>query len=91
MQLPNKKWIVGSWLDCPLHGYCHGISVWSKQYDTESEAISAELAKIEKSLEERDKKKFVLDAIQTCRNNYKESLFEMAFAPAAQFEQVTLF
>ena len=91
MQLPNKKWIVGSWLDCPLHGYCHGISVWSKQYDTESEAISAELAKIEKSLEERDKKKFVLDALQTCRNNYKESLFEMAFAPAAQFEQVTLF
>ena len=56
-----------------------------------AKAVTAELAKIEKSLEERDKKKFVLDAIQTCRNNYKESLFEMAFAPAAQFEQVALF
>lgn len=91
MQLPNKKWIVGSWLDCPLHGYCHGISVWSKQYDTESEAITSELDRIEDALEEKDRKKFVLQAIQTCRNQFKEAVFEMAFEPMAQFEQVVLF
>ena len=91
MQLPNGKWIVGSWLNCPLHGYCHGISVWSNQYDTEADAIKAEISKIEKSLEARDRKAFVIDAIQSCRNNYKENLFEMAFEPLAQFEQVSLF
>ena len=91
MQLPNKQWIVGSWLNCPLHGYCHGISVWSKQYDTEADAVNAELDKIEKSLETIDRKPFVMDAIQSCRNNYKESLFDVVFEPAAQFEQLALF
>lgn len=91
MQLPNGKWIVGSWLNCPLHGYCHGISVWSEQYETENEAVTTELDKIEKMLEPKDRRSFVLDAIQTCRNSFKENLFEMAFAPLAQFEQVTLF
>ncbi len=91
MQLPNSKWIVGSWLNCPLHGYCHGISVWSKPYNTENEAIIAELDKIERSLEPKDRKPFILDAIQTCRNTFKNSLFEAAFEPTARFEQVALF
>ena len=92
MELPNGKWIVGSWLNCPLHGYCHGISVWSKQYESESDAINAELDRIEKALEEKDRKKFVLDALQTCRNRYKEpSLLEAAFEPMSQFEQIALF
>ena len=91
MQLPNKKWIVGSWLSCPLHGYCHGISVWSRQYDSEADAINAELDKIERSLETKDRKPFVLDAIQACRNDYKESLFDVVFEPSAQFQQLALF
>ena len=92
MRLPNGAWIVGSWLNCPLHGYCHGISVWSKQYESESDAITAELNRIEKALEERDKKKFVLNALQTCRNRYKEpSLLEAAFEPMSTFEQIALF
>ncbi len=91
MQLPNKQWIVGSWLSCPLHGYCHGISVWSRQYDSEADAINAELDKIERSLEAKDRKPFVLDAIQSLRNDYKNNLFEMAFEASAQFEQVSLF
>ncbi len=91
LRLPNSKYVVGSWLNCPCHGYCHGISVWSKQYETENEAINAELDKIEKSLEPKDRKPFVLGAIQTCRNTFKNSLFEAAFEPTARFEQVALF
>ena len=91
LRLPNQKWIIGSWLSCPLHGYCHGISVWSQQYDTVSEAITSELDKIERSLGAKDRKPFVLDAIQTCRNNYKESLFDVVFEPSAQFQQLVLF
>lgn len=91
MKLPSGKWISGSSLSCPLHGYGHGISVWSKQYDTENEAIIAQLDNVENSLEEKDKKPFVMNAIQTCRNEFKESLFEVVFEPMAQFEQVSLF
>ena len=48
--------------------------------------------KIEKALEEKDRKKFVLDALQTCRNHFKApSLLEVAFEPMAQFEQIALF
>lgn len=91
MQLPNGKWISGSSCTFPLHGWGHGLSIWCKQYETKEEAVTKELDVIEKSLEERDKKKFVLDAIQTCRNEFKEAQFEMAFEPVAQFEQVALF
>lgn len=91
MQLPNKKWIAGSSIMCPLHGYCHGMSVWSKQYDTESEAVTTELNRIEASLMDKDRKPFVVNAIQNCRNEFKEATFEAVFEPTAQFEQVSLF
>lgn len=91
LQLPNKKWIAGSRLICPLHGYGYGISVWSKQFDTENEAVTNEINRIENSLTDKDRKPFVLNAIQTCRNKYKKEMFETAFEPTAQFEQVTLF
>ena len=74
-----------------MHGYGYGISVWSKQFDTENEAVTNEINRIENSLTDKDKKPFVLNAIQTCRNEFKESLFEVVFEPQAQFEQVSLF
>lgn len=89
--LPNGAWVAASDLTCPMHGYGSACSVWDPQYDTKNEAINAELDRIEKALEEKDWKPFVLSAIQTCRNEFKEALFEMAFEPMAQFEQVALF
>ena len=89
--LPNGKWVAASDLTCPLYGFGSACGVWDKQYDTKNEAIMNELCLIEKSLKEKDKKTFVLQAIQTCKNMFKESLFEMVFEPMAQFEQVSLF
>lgn len=91
MELPNGNWISGSSCTFPLHGWGHGLSVWNKQYETKEEAVTKELDYIENSLEERDKKKFVLDAIQTCRNEFKEATFKTVFEPSAQFEQIDLF
>lgn len=91
MQLPNRKWISGSYCTFPLHGWAHGISIWDKQYETKEEAVTSELNYIEKALDEKDRKPFVLNAIQTCRNEFKVALFEMVFEPMAQFEQVALF
>ena len=67
MQLPNGKWISGSSCTFPLQGWGHGLSVWDTQYDTKEEAVEKELDYIEKSLDEKDKKTFVLDAIRNCR------------------------
>ena len=66
-------------------------SIWDTQYETKEEAIMAELDRIEKALEDKDRKPFVLQALQAQRNNYKQMEIEMAFAPAAQFEEMTLF
>ena len=90
-QLPNKRWVAASDLTCPMHGYGSACSIWDTQYDTKEEAIMVELDRIEKALEVKDHKPFVLNAIQTCRNNYKQMDIEMAFEPMAQFEQVALF
>ena len=91
-QLPNGKWVNGSSLWCTTHGYGHGASIWSKQYDTQEEAILAELNYIEGQLEEKDKKqKFILNGIQNLRNTYRKPSFEVAFSPTARFEQVALF
>ena len=90
--LPNQKWVAASDLTCPMHGYGSACSVWDTQYDSREEAVSREIDKIEQALEEKDRKPFVLDAIQTCRNRFKEpSLLEAVFAPMAKFEQVALF
>lgn len=91
MQLPNGKWIAGSHGTFPIHGWGHGLSVWCEQYDTKEQAVNSQIDYIEKSLEKRDKKPFVLQAIQTCRNMFKEPAFEMVFEPTSQFEQVSLF
>lgn len=90
-QLPNGKWVASSDLICPLHGFGGACSVWDKQYATKNEAITHELDLIEKGLEEKDRKSFVLQALQTCRNMFKEPVFEMVFEPMSQFEQVSLF
>ncbi len=89
--LPNGNWIAAADLSCPTHGFGSACSIWDTQYVTKEEAITAELMRIEMALEEKDRKQFVISAIQTCRNQFKQTVFEMAFAPAAQFEQVTLF
>lgn len=90
-QLPNGKWVAASDLSCPMHGYGSAVSVWDTQYDTKGKAITAELNQIEKSLQPKDCKPFVIQAIQSCRNKFKEVDVEMAFEPLAQFEQVALF
>ena len=90
-QLPNGKWVAASDLSCPMHGYGSSCSVWDTQYATKGEAITAELNQIEKSLTDKERKPFVMQAIQTCRNKLKELDVEMAFEPLAQFEQVSLF
>ena len=91
-QLPNGKWIAGSDLWCATYGYCHGVSIWDKQYDTQEEAILAGLDYIESRLEGKDKKqKFILNGIQNLRNKYKKPSFEAVFDPACSFEQVALF
>ena len=89
--LPNGNWVAASDLTCPMHGYGSACSIWDTQYETKEEAVNKEIDRIEKALEEKDRKKFILDAIQTCRNQFKEAVFEMAFEPMAQFEQVALF
>jgi len=91
MQFPNGKWIAGSHTNFPIHGWAYGLSVWNEQFETKEEAVIKEIQKIEKSLTEKDKKKFVLDGIQTCKNHFKKPLFEVVFEPTAQFEQVSLF
>ena len=90
-QLPNKKWVAASDLTCPMHGYGSACSVWNKQYETKDEAITVELDRIEKALEQKDRKPFVLQAIQTKRNAFKQTEIEMAFKPMTNFEQVSLF
>ena len=89
--LPNGHWVAASDLTCPMHGYGSACSIWDTQYETKEEAIMAELDRIEKALEDKDRKPFVLQALQAQRNNYKQMEIEMAFAPAAQFEEMTLF
>ncbi len=46
---------------------------------------------MKKALEDKDRKPFVLQALQTQRNNFKQIDIEMAFEPMTQFEQVSLF
>lgn len=89
--LPNGNWIATSDLSCPIHGFGSACSVWDKQYKTKEEAILSALDRIEKGLEEKDRKPFVLQAIQAQRNCYKQAEIEMAFEPMASFEQVSLF
>ena len=91
MRLPNEKWIAGSHTLFPSHGWAYGLSVWNKQYDTKEGAVSAEISKIEKSLDRFDKKKFVLDAIQACKNEFKESPVGVDFETVTRFEQISLF
>ncbi len=90
-QLPNKNWVAASSLTCPLHGYGSACSIWDTQYKTKEEAIMVELDRIEKALESKDRKPFVLQALQDQRNNYKQMDIEMAFEPMTQFEQISLF
>lgn len=89
--LPNGKWVAASDLSCPMHGYTSACSVWNKQYETKEEAIISELNRIEKSLEDKDRKPFILQALQTKRNIFKQTEIEMAFEPTTNFEQVSLF
>ena len=89
--LPNGRWVAASDLTCPTHGYGSACSVWDTQYETKEKAIMVELDHIEKALEDKDRKHFVLQAIQAQRNNYKQMEIEMAFEPMTQFEQVSLF
>ena len=91
MQLPNGKWIAGSHGNFPLHGWGWGLSIFNEQFNTMEEAVNNQIDHIENSLEEKDKKKFVLDGIQTCRNHFKKQTFEMAFNPMSEFEQTSLF
>lgn len=91
-QLPNGKWVAGSDMFCATHGYCHSASIWSKQYDTQEEAILAQLDYIERELNDKDKKqKFIMNGIQNLRNQYRQPSFEVVFEPMAHFEQVALF
>ena len=90
-QLPNNRWVAASDLTCPMHGYGSACSIWDPQFDTKEEAITAELDRIEKALQDKDRKPFVLQALQAQRNNYKQVEIEMAFQPMTQFEQVSLF
>ena len=57
--LPNGHWVAASDLTCPTHGYGSACSVWDTQYETKEEAIMAELDRIEKALEDKDRKPFV--------------------------------
>ena len=58
--LPNGHWVAASDLTCPTHGYGSACSVWDTQYETKEEAIMVELDRIEKALEPKDRKPFVL-------------------------------
>ena len=89
--LPNGNWVAASDLTCPMHGYGSACSIWDTQHKTKEEAIMEELARIEKALEDKDRKPFVLQALQTQRNIFKQMEIEMAFEPMTQFEQVSLF
>ncbi len=91
MQFPNGRFASGSSATFPLHGWGHGLSVWSRQHTTLQAAIYEQLDYIEKSLYEKDKKKFVLDAIQRCRNEFKSADVELAFDATARFTQMSLF
>ena len=89
-QLPNKKWVAASDLTCPLHGFGSACSVWDPQYETKEEAVTKEIDRIEKALEAKDRKPYVMQGIQTCRQNFKKApLFEPI--KKESFEQISLF
>ena len=91
--LPNGNWVAASDLTCRTHGYGSACSVWDTQYETKEEAIMVELDRIEKALEDKDRKPFILQELQKQRNNCKQMDIETAFEPLtqAQFEQLALF
>ena len=93
-QLPNGKWVAGSDLNCPLHGYGSSASIWSKQYNTKEEAVTAELAKIEGALEQNDRKPFVMKGIEKCRSEFKKPVafdIDPNFYYGTNFQQTSLF
>lgn len=89
--LPNGNWVAASNLSCPTYGYGSACSIWDEQHPSKEEAIMVELDRIEKALEDKDRKHFVLQALQTQRNNCKQMDIETALEPMTQFEQVSLF
>ena len=91
IRFPNGLFASGSSATFALHGWGHGLSVWSSRHTTLQAAIYEQLDYIEQNLYEKDKKKFVLDAIQRCRNEFKEVDVELAFGATARFSQMTLF
>ena len=97
--LPNGKWVSGSSLTCPIHGYGSGASIWASQYDSKEEAVTAELDRIENSMEEKDRQPFVMKALEACRKKYKKletttaTVFDIdpEFYYGKNFQQTSLF
>ena len=83
-QLPNGKWISGSSFWCNTHGYAYGLSVWNTQYNTKEEAIEAQLAKIAREIDEKERKK-LMKKLDEFRNSLRMPMTQEVF------EQVALF
>ena len=66
--LPNGKWIASSSMSMPTYGYGCPLSVWCNQHETREDAIETELKRVETSIEPKDLKPFIVDAIKKCRN-----------------------
>jgi len=66
--LPNGKWIASSSMSMPTYGYGCPLSVWCNQHETREDAIETELQRVERSIEPKDMKAFIADAIKNCRS-----------------------
>ena len=90
MELPNGNWIASSTAMFSSHGYSLPISVWNTQYPTRYEAICAELERIEREMETQDHKRFVFEAIDNCRMDFRTDDLIVPIMQE-QFEQLSMF
>lgn len=96
-QLPNGKWVAGSSMMTNIgccYGYGSSVSIWSKQYDTKGEAVTAELDRIRHGID-NNKKALTPDvesALSKLRNQFANApIFDAFFGAGATFEQTALF
>ena len=89
VQLPNKHWISGSEAFCRTHGHSWGLNIWNKQYNTKEEALDEALNRIEREIDEKDRKTLI-KKVEEVRNRFKQDTLLLPVV-TEHFEQVTLF
>lgn len=78
-ELPNGKWISGAHYILSTSGYVGGLSIWSSQYETRIEALSARLnsilSRVKKSSSAKDRK-HIKDIVRVQNKIQQLTLFQ---------------